>query len=301
MPPGNEKKSTERKQRAEPPPLPSEAPWGVQGRRSPPERVQAPLAQLETAQTADATALVSALHVEEDCPDPFLLLRTLFKEAPALEDVSLGDSEDGQFSDLTAHAGFDPVRELGVVTKAPPLLVVRVDRIGLAPDQSGGTSFSDGPVHFQLAMPDVTRRSVWERFLAPFYRKRDDYVLRAVVCYEPFGAGEQAGGHYYAYARGAEGEWNAFGRAAVRSDELVELVCRKVVMFVYEKPAAQAPPPLLPQPHAEGDECVCCLQYAKTHACVPCGHKAVCGACAGRLHRCPICRADAREMVRIYG
>ena len=45
------------------------------------------------------------------------------------------------------------------------------------------------------------------------------------------------------------------------------------------------------------DECVVCLEEAKTHACIPCGHQCVCGTCAAMIvpntptGLCPLCRA----------
>lgn len=49
------------------------------------------------------------------------------------------------------------------------------------------------------------------------------------------------------------------------------------------------------------DSCVICIDAAKTHICVPCGHKCLCADCAHPsdvepLKQCPMCRADIVEM-----
>ena len=49
-----------------------------------------------------------------------------------------------------------------------------------------------------------------------------------------------------------------------------------------------------PPPSGEGDECCICLAAAKTHACLPCGHRCVCVDCAEAVvapdRACPLCR-----------
>ncbi len=40
----------------------------------------------------------------------------------------------------------------------------------------------------------------------------------------------------------------------------------------------------------EAEECVVCLYNQKTHAFIPCGHKACCVECVKSLKTCPICR-----------
>jgi len=51
--------------------------------------------------------------------------------------------------------------------------------------------------------------------------------------------------------------------------------------------------------------CVICLTAAPTHAFLPCGHRCTCGPCGSRImtHRakvCPVCRAEAIQIVRIF-
>lgn len=51
----------------------------------------------------------------------------------------------------------------------------------------------------------------------------------------------------------------------------------------------------------EGNECIICLTRARTHACVPCGHKCCCGECAQQLGKeCPMCRCDLQLIMRVY-
>mmetsp|Transcript_20415 Transcript_20415/g.43147 ORF Transcript_20415/g.43147 Transcript_20415/m.43147 type:complete len:298 (-) Transcript_20415:783-1676(-) len=62
------------------------------------------------------------------------------------------------------------------------------------------------------------------------------------------------------------------------------------------RPAPPAPAPAEPrwmplQEENMEDNCVVCLDAAKTHLLVPCGHQCVCSCCARALSSCPICRA----------
>ena len=59
-----------------------------------------------------------------------------------------------------------------------------------------------------------------------------------------------------------------------------------------------AAPPLLP---ANDDGCCICLSMPKTHIMVPCGHKCVCGGCAGLVQNvCPICRENVEQVIRVF-
>ena len=48
--------------------------------------------------------------------------------------------------------------------------------------------------------------------------------------------------------------------------------------------------------------CVVCLDAAKTHLIVPCGHQCVCSKCASCLmsSTCPICRCQVQEVVQVF-
>lgn len=54
----------------------------------------------------------------------------------------------------------------------------------------------------------------------------------------------------------------------------------------------------------ESEECVVCMDDARTHAIVSCGHQVLCAACATntRLKKCPVCRApkDEKGVIRVY-
>eukprot|EP01063_Lacrimia_lanifica_P035121 TRINITY_DN6624_c0_g4_i1.p1 TRINITY_DN6624_c0_g4~~TRINITY_DN6624_c0_g4_i1.p1 ORF type:complete len:393 (+),score=49.86 TRINITY_DN6624_c0_g4_i1:1164-2342(+) len=55
------------------------------------------------------------------------------------------------------------------------------------------------------------------------------------------------------------------------------------------------PPPPAPAPPATEDaekECVICLERPRGVILYPCGHRCACVACADRLSRCPVCRAE---------
>merc|ERR1711964_426085 len=48
--------------------------------------------------------------------------------------------------------------------------------------------------------------------------------------------------------------------------------------------------------------CIICCEREATHACMPCGHKILCGAaaCHGIGGRCPTCRAQVMYIGKIY-
>ena len=50
------------------------------------------------------------------------------------------------------------------------------------------------------------------------------------------------------------------------------------------------------------EACVVCLDEAKTHILIPCGHQCVCGPCSERLAQghCPVCRTAVTMAVRVY-
>ena len=56
----------------------------------------------------------------------------------------------------------------------------------------------------------------------------------------------------------------------------------------------------------DADSHLCCICYfqAKTHALIPCGHMCLCESCAAMLppsfSRCPMCRKEIQQVVRIF-
>ncbi|OLQ07407.1 Baculoviral IAP repeat-containing protein 2 [Symbiodinium microadriaticum] len=50
------------------------------------------------------------------------------------------------------------------------------------------------------------------------------------------------------------------------------------------------------------NQCVVCLDAPANMAFVPCGHLAVCEACAGQLERpiCPVCRQTSQSILHIF-
>jgi len=52
----------------------------------------------------------------------------------------------------------------------------------------------------------------------------------------------------------------------------------------------------------EAGRCVVCLDGAKSHAAIPCGHLALCAVCAGATaaQDCPVCRAPTDGVLRIF-
>ena len=64
----------------------------------------------------------------------------------------------------------------------------------------------------------------------------------------------------------------------------------------------EAPPP--PESDPEDEKlCSICMEGEKTHACLPCGHRCLCAACAEpslKLEACPICRVPVLMRARIF-
>ena len=63
------------------------------------------------------------------------------------------------------------------------------------------------------------------------------------------------------------------------------------------------PQPVPPEEREEEECCAVCISAARTHVCVPCGHRCLCGACAELLSvskRCPMCRAELIMIMRVH-
>jgi hypothetical protein len=59
------------------------------------------------------------------------------------------------------------------------------------------------------------------------------------------------------------------------------------------------------QPDMAQSECCVCLDEAKSHAFVPCGHLCVCAGCAESIisslkKECPSCRCPAAHVMKIF-
>ena len=66
-------------------------------------------------------------------------------------------------------------------------------------------------------------------------------------------------------------------------------------------PESEPETPISEQPQeSKGGSCVICLERPSDHAVLPCGHKCLCRICSHGLHRCPICRAIAHCILKIY-
>jgi hypothetical protein len=51
---------------------------------------------------------------------------------------------------------------------------------------------------------------------------------------------------------------------------------------------------------AAADRCVICLSGSRECCTMPCAHLATCTACAVPLQRCPICREQIQQTLRVY-
>jgi outer membrane protein assembly factor BamB len=115
----------------------------------------------------------------------------------------------------------------------------------------------------------------------------------------------------------AKAEWEAAKEAmatAKRAEEAAKnVVCERLVRAQQVEEAAKTEGGRGSAGRGEGGgsskramgECCICLERTATDrllAFVPCGHKCVCAGCADRLERkpCPICRKNAREVLRVY-
>jgi hypothetical protein len=66
-----------------------------------------------------------------------------------------------------------------------------------------------------------------------------------------------------------------------------------------------APAAPAPQPEAEEDLCVVCMDAPKSHAVMPCLHQCVCEACAQQLleqgaQSCPVCRGPFEAIGQVF-
>jgi hypothetical protein len=50
----------------------------------------------------------------------------------------------------------------------------------------------------------------------------------------------------------------------------------------------------------EDDSCVICLDQPKSMALIPCGHWCVCEACSSGVRKCPLCRIDSTDKLKIF-
>ena len=49
------------------------------------------------------------------------------------------------------------------------------------------------------------------------------------------------------------------------------------------------------------NECNICYTYEKKYACIPCGHRCMCGNCANKINdNCPICKEKIKDIIKIY-
>ena len=48
------------------------------------------------------------------------------------------------------------------------------------------------------------------------------------------------------------------------------------------------------------DVCCICMSTVRNHVLMPCFHMCVCGNCASRVGRCPVCREQVQQTHRIY-
>ena len=53
------------------------------------------------------------------------------------------------------------------------------------------------------------------------------------------------------------------------------------------------------------EECVICMTKPKDTMCYPCGHKCMCNSCATKMKnkggaKCPMCRADIKDVVKVF-
>ena len=46
--------------------------------------------------------------------------------------------------------------------------------------------------------------------------------------------------------------------------------------------------------------CVVCFQAPRQIVLGPCGHEALCGRCADRVHDCPVCQRHVRDRLRVF-
>lgn len=76
----------------------------------------------------------------------------------------------------------------------------------------------------------------------------------------------------------------------------MDAAARDVIPVIAQTAIAQTA-----QPAASNDaeSCPICMDGAKNHALIPCGHT-YCGTCCAQFERCPICRTDVSSRLKIF-
>jgi len=77
---------------------------------------------------------------------------------------------------------------------------------------------------------------------------------------------------------------------------------RRQMLEIENLPYVQVPLVLPPINPNSDQMCIVCTVNEKTHAFIPCGHKAVCGDCLELLEsqRCPLCNQAFTASLRIW-
>lgn len=81
---------------------------------------------------------------------------------------------------------------------------------------------------------------------------------------------------------------------------MMEIDNRRRAIEIQNIPFVQVPINLPLPPNS--NMCVVCKDLERTHALIPCGHKALCGNCVELLHpkRCPLCNENFSSTLRIW-
>ena len=80
-------------------------------------------------------------------------------------------------------------------------------------------------------------------------------------------------------------------------DEQVRALAERA--FVTSRPVT-APPRRRALPRERITSCCVCFTRSREFAFEPCFHMCVCGPCAAKLTRCPMCRATIQRTMRIF-
>eukprot|EP01083_Nonionella_stella_P099544 279899_1 len=48
------------------------------------------------------------------------------------------------------------------------------------------------------------------------------------------------------------------------------------------------------------DPCVICMDHLKEYICTPCGHYCLCEECKNKVHKCPLCQAKCKSIIKVY-
>jgi hypothetical protein len=81
---------------------------------------------------------------------------------------------------------------------------------------------------------------------------------------------------------------------------VIEIPVMKVEKELELEKITSSNQPVEEEKEVRKEECVVCMEGKTDHAIIPCGHVCLCSNCVSGIKKCPICRADVTQMVKLF-